>query len=77
MTVGKHATDEKRNSCGKKRGTVLAAEARSMALQWLETAEGTESDQLLSEALRSTGVDRGRQDRVFGCLKELRKDKAA
>lgn len=60
---------------GSKSGTVLAATARSMALQWLEVAEATESDQLVSEALTGTGFDSGQQDRVFGYLKELRKDK--
>lgn len=60
---------------GSKRGSVLAAEARSMALQWLEAAEATESDQLVSEALRGTSMDDYGQERVFGYLKELRKEK--
>ena len=53
----------------------MPAEARSMALQWLEAAEATESDQLVSEALRGTGFDGGQQERVFGYLRELRKEK--
>jgi hypothetical protein len=60
---------------GSKRGLVYAREARSMALQWLEAAEATESDQLVSEALRGTGLDDS-ADRVFGYLRELRKEKA-
>jgi len=60
---------------GSKRGSVMAAEARSMALQWLEAAEATESDQLVSEALRGTGFDGEQQERVFGYLRELRKEK--
>ena len=50
---------------GSKRGLVDAAEARSMALQWLGAAEATESDQLVSEALRGTGFDDEHQERVF------------
>jgi hypothetical protein len=61
---------------GSKRGLVNAREARSMALQWLEAAEATESDQLVSEALRGTGLEDS-ADRVFGYLRELRKEKAA
>jgi hypothetical protein len=60
---------------GSRRGCVLAAEARPMALQWLEAAEATESDQLVSEALRGTGMDDDGQERVFGYLRELRKEK--
>jgi len=60
---------------GSKRGSVYAAEARSMALQWLEVAEATESDQLVSEALRGTGIGDGQQERLFGYLRELRKEK--
>lgn len=60
---------------GSKRGSVLAVTARKMALQWLEAAEATESDQLVSEALRGTGMDAEGQERVFGYLRELRKEK--
>lgn len=63
-------------SRGSKRGLVFAAEARSMAMQWLGAAEATESDQLVTEALRSTGTDAAGQERLFGYLKELRKEKA-
>lgn len=60
---------------GSKRGSVLAATARTMALQWIEAAEATESDQLVSEAMRGTGLDGGQQERVFAYLRELRKEK--
>lgn len=61
---------------GSKRGSVLAASARSMALQWLEAAEATESDQLVSEALSATGITPDDQERLFGYLRELRKEPA-
>lgn len=54
---------------------VSAEEARAMALQWLEIAEATESDQLVSEALRATGSDAGTQEKLFGYLRELRSAK--
>jgi len=60
---------------GSRRGAVLAAEARSMALQWLEAAEATESDQLVSEAMRATYFEADQVERVFGYLRELRKEK--
>jgi hypothetical protein len=60
---------------GSKREAVPAVTARSMALQWLEVAEASESDQLVSEALRGTGMDGDGQERVFGYLRELRKEK--
>lgn len=62
---------------GSKRGSVLAVTARKMALQWLEAAEATESDQLVSEAMRGTGMDAAQQERVFGYLRELRKEAAS
>jgi hypothetical protein len=62
---------------GSKRGVVLAPTARTMALQWLEAAEATESDQLVSEALTGTGFAPGQQERVFGYLRELRKEPAS
>jgi hypothetical protein len=62
-------------SRGSRRGAVTASEARSMALQWLGAAEATESDQLVSEALTGTGFGHRQQERVFGYLRELRKDK--
>jgi hypothetical protein len=61
-------------SRGSKRATLLPAEARGMALGWLGAAESTESDQLVSEALRGTGMD-DQAERVFGYLRELRKEK--
>lgn len=41
-------------------------------LRWLEIAEATESDQLVSEALRAAGIDDGTQEKLFGYLRELR-----
>ena len=58
---------------GNTRGSVSAEEARKMALRWLVTAEGTESDQLLSEALRGAGIGADTTGRVFGYLQELRR----
>jgi hypothetical protein len=64
-----------------KRGSLDAAlspdEARAMALAWLQVAEGTESDQLVSEALRGTGVPGDVQDRLFGYLRHLRANREA
>ena len=48
-----------------------------MALRWLAAAEATESDQLVSEALRATGSDEGAQEKVFGYLRKLRDGKPA
>lgn len=50
-----------------------AAHARTEALAWLSVAEATESDQLVSEALRMVGVADDAQDRLFRYLRELRK----
>lgn len=60
---------------GSLRGAVSPDEARAMALRWLAVAEATESDQLVSEALRATGAcDDAAQEKVFGYLRELRAD---
>jgi hypothetical protein len=58
---------------GDQDGMVTPAEAREMALAWLEAAEATESDQLVAEAFRATrqGNDAG-LDRLFGYLRKLR-----
>ena len=48
-----------------------------MALRWLATAEATESDQLVSEALRATGSGDGEQEKLFGYLRKLRDGKPA
>lgn len=58
---------------GSLEGALSPDEARAMALAWLEVAEATESDQLVSEALRGTGVPGDAQDRLFGYLRHLRK----
>ena len=60
-----------------KRGTMnemlYAEHARTEALAWLAVAEATESDQLVSEALRATGIaDQEDQERLFGYLRQLR-----
>ena len=57
---------------GSLEGELTPGEARAMALAWLAVAEATESDQLVSEALRATGVPAETQDRLFGYLRELR-----
>lgn len=57
---------------GSLKGAVSPGEARAMALRWLAAAEATESDQLVSEALRATGVADGGTERLFGYLRELR-----
>ena len=44
-----------------------------MAVRFLEVAEATESDQVVSEALRGAGVDQAQQDRIFGYLQQLRR----
>lgn len=64
-------------SRGKERAVLYPHEARSMALHWLATAEATESDQLVSEALRATGSDDGAQEKLFGYLRKLRDGKPA
>jgi hypothetical protein len=53
-------------------GELFPDEARAMALYWLAVAEATESDQLVSEALRATGVPDETQERAFAYLRELR-----
>lgn len=61
---------------GSMRDELVPREAREMALQWLQVAEGTETDQLLAEALRATGLATvDGQARLFGYLRELRKRK--
>lgn len=64
-------------SRSKERAVLYPHEARSMALQWLAAAEATESDQLVSEALRATGSDGGAQEKLFGYLRKLCDGKAA
>jgi hypothetical protein len=60
---------------GSQAGELSPDEARAMALRWLAVAEATESDQLVSEALRATGMDGAGQEKVFGYLRELRAEK--
>ena len=59
---------------GSQAGELSPDEARAMALRWLAVAEATESDQLVSEALRATGSDEAAAEKVFGYLRELRKE---
>lgn len=55
-------------------GSVSPDEARGMALQWLEAAEATESDQLVAEALRAVVKISGDEtEKLFAYLRELRK----
>jgi len=60
---------------GSQDGALSPDEARAMALRWLAVAEATESDQLVSEALRATGSDEAAAEKLFGYLRELRKDR--
>lgn len=62
---------------GSKDGALSPDEARAMALRWLAVAEATESDQLVSEALRATGMDDAGQEKVFGYLRVLRSGEPA
>lgn len=57
---------------GSLKGELFPDEARTMALRWLAVAEATESDQLVSEALRTTGVPGDTQEKLFAYLRELR-----
>lgn len=58
---------------GKMEEAVSTADARKMAGHWLEIAEATESDQLVAEALRATGIaGEEDQERLFGYLRSLR-----
>jgi len=58
---------------GSQDGALTPDEARAMALAWMEAAEATESDQLVSEALRATGTDETGREVVFGYLRQLRR----
>lgn len=62
---------------GSQDGALTPDEARAMALAWMATAEATESDHLVSEALRATGTDEAGQEKVFGYLRQLRTAAAA
>jgi hypothetical protein len=58
---------------GSSEGMVSPGEARNMALQWLEAAEATESDQFVAEALRATRIASDTDvAQLFGYLRELR-----
>lgn len=57
---------------GSQEGMLTPAEARQMALAWLAVAEATESDQVVSEALRGAGMEAEAQDRLFAYLRKLR-----
>jgi hypothetical protein len=62
---------------GSQDGALSPDEARAMALRWLAVAEATESDQLVSEALRAAGIADGAQGKLFGYLRKLRDGKPA
>jgi hypothetical protein len=58
---------------GHLQGLVNTDEARQMGLAWLETAEAAESDQLVTEALRTAGgLSADAIDGLFAYLRELR-----
>ena len=63
----------KRDRGGAWEGEIDTGEARKMAVRFLEVAEATESDQLVSEALGAVGMNPLAQERVFGYLRELRR----
>jgi len=61
---------------GSSEGALSPDEARGMALDWLQVAEATESDQLVAEALRATGIaSEAETGKLFGYLRELRERK--
>jgi hypothetical protein len=61
---------------GSSEGALSPDEARGMALQWLEAAEATESDQLVTEALRATRIASATDIvQLFGYLQKLRERK--
>jgi hypothetical protein len=57
---------------GSQQAAVTAVEARDMALAWLAVAEATESDQLVSEAMDTTGIPAATQAMMFSYLHALR-----
>lgn len=63
---------------GDQDGMLTPAEAREMARDWMAVAEATESDQLVSEALRAVppGND-AVAPRLFGYLRKLRERASA
>ncbi len=59
-------------------GVVDTATARQMGLTWLAAAEAAESDQLVTEALRTAGgIPEERIEGLFAYLRELRSKGAA
>ena len=60
-------------SRGSMRGALSPYEARGMALQWMETAEATESDCLVATALTSAlGATDEDAEALFAALRKLR-----
>jgi hypothetical protein len=60
---------------GPLRGTLTTDAARRMGLAWLEAAEAAESDQLVTEALRTAGgLSEDRIEGLFAYLRELRSE---
>lgn len=57
---------------GSKEDTIPAADAREIALQFLEVAEAAESDDLIHEAMAGVGISPEQADRAFRYLRELR-----
>jgi hypothetical protein len=58
---------------GSREAMLFPDEARDMAMAWFAVAEATESDQMVSEALRTMGIPAATQEHLFGYLRELRK----
>lgn len=58
---------------GQFEGIVSAAEARKMALRWLQAAEASGSDRNVTEAMRGARVADDVIEKVFGYLRELRR----
>lgn len=62
---------------GKWDGWLKPDETREMAARWMAVAEATQSDQLVTEALRTAGIPAPRLAAIFGYLHELRSDPGA
>jgi hypothetical protein len=57
---------------GNMEGAVSPAEARDMALAWLEAAEASESDALVSQAVEQAFPDLAPAEELFAALRKLR-----
>lgn len=57
---------------GSMKGMLSPAEARDMSLAWLETAEASESDAMVLEALEESFPDLAPAEELFAALRRLR-----